>query len=614
MNKYADDDLDYLVIADPKKAWDEFVLEAQRRRPKGPGGGQFAPGGGKDKEVFTTTPTGSKLTDPDVPSYQSRGKDHGQFTTAHDPLAAKAEAIRVRVLEMAGKKAEPMPTGTAPLPKPAPDRRPDPEPDRSEPVPRGAGAIPMKSGRTVETDDKVLQEAARRLREDPQGPVTPDTVELTWAIGASHPNKAGSIDRDGNAHAGVSWGVRRGQLEIERFAGRDEDAADEVLIAALDAAGGKGVFAHAGSASTRHFERLGFQKVGPGQYGLSPKAAAALRDRLREKHVAGKTAPAKKPEPEPKPPEKKPEPTPAVKKTEDLEAKMKAVKKELGEIYRKNQKLDKDSKEWKANRDRQLELRKQRTELEEAGIVGESEAGTRLANGGLTGAQAQLRERVLREAVVAENPVGGGLRYNYGMGYAKNDRAYADDVREFISRAAEKGSVPEDVKLVVGGSRSKASPDPNDPTAYISRGVGGRVVAHEYGHLIETASSEHMNAAVAFLERRIAGDVATHGEGGLRMSKLRGRKHNSDEVGFPDDFEDAYTGKLYRRPRGKSETDTHRTPGSDRHVYSATEITSVGLERLYTDPVRFAEEDPDFFRFTVAQLQRPKKQRDVYIP
>lgn len=316
-----------------------------------------------------------------------------------------------------------------------------------------------------------------------------------------------------------------------------------------------------------------------------------------------------------------PTPTPKLGKSrEDLEKEMKKVKKELGEIYRKNQKLGKETEEWKKNRDRQLELRKQRSELEKQGIAKEAaitsagaDTDTRIST-----LDALRYRKEAYEILASKNSaiVNLNLTSKHRGDITGAPAMRMAEAKAFLEKVADRDAFPSGNKIDVNSTndRSNASPDPADLNINMDRSAPTKTYVHELGHIMETHSSSHLNAAVAFLERRTkkqAEEDEDEEGGGYSMNGLRDRtNHKSHEKGYPDHFEDAYSGKLYRAPREHHQDgDTHRYPGSEYNVYYATEITSMGLERLMANPVKFAQDDPDYFRFTVSQLRRPKKIR-----
>lgn len=100
----------------------------------------------------------------------------------------------------------------------------------------------------------------------------------------------------------------------------------------------------------------------------------------------------------------------------------------------------------------------------------------------------------------------------------------------------------------------------------------GRVVAHELGHLLEYNTPEIHAAAMRFLAERTKGETLE------RLSVITGDSSYKDhEVARKDKFISPYMGKDYGA--------------------SASEIVSMGLEYMHSDPLRLAREDPDYFDF-----------------
>ena len=111
---------------------------------------------------------------------------------------------------------------------------------------------------------------------------------------------------------------------------------------------------------------------------------------------------------------------------------------------------------------------------------------------------------------------------------------------------------------------------------YLPEGVRPRLVIHELGHELEFRNAEVHKKAVAFLERRTVGEEARK----LR-DIMKGYDYGEDEIAKKDKFFDPYCGKIYE------------TAGEKR----STEIVSMGMERMYVDPIDFARTDPDYFDF-----------------
>jgi hypothetical protein len=117
----------------------------------------------------------------------------------------------------------------------------------------------------------------------------------------------------------------------------------------------------------------------------------------------------------------------------------------------------------------------------------------------------------------------------------------------------------------------------SEPGIYLGTFSGDETIAHEFGHNLEQGVILHQ-AAIGFLHSRI----------GEEPAKPLGGGYDPWEVGRDDEFSKAfgesarYVGKHY---------DTEDT-----------EIVSMGLQKLYEDPVGFAEADPEYFKFMIAVL------------
>ena len=100
---------------------------------------------------------------------------------------------------------------------------------------------------------------------------------------------------------------------------------------------------------------------------------------------------------------------------------------------------------------------------------------------------------------------------------------------------------------------------------------------HEAMHFIEDNNAHVHDRCVEFLQYR------TKGETKKRLRDLTGKNYKKDEYARPDHFFTPYCGKAYEW------TDFD----GNLHV-PATEILSMGVERLVINPVRFLQEDREY--------------------
>ena len=111
---------------------------------------------------------------------------------------------------------------------------------------------------------------------------------------------------------------------------------------------------------------------------------------------------------------------------------------------------------------------------------------------------------------------------------------------------------------------------------------GVRVAIHEVGHHLENEVPGVRQAAKQFLTHRLRGEKP------VDMGTLPGRGSMKGEMGRKDNFEGAFGSSAYY-------------VGKD-YLSGDTEVVSMGLEKLYTDPVNFARADPEYCAFIVGLL------------
>jgi hypothetical protein len=113
---------------------------------------------------------------------------------------------------------------------------------------------------------------------------------------------------------------------------------------------------------------------------------------------------------------------------------------------------------------------------------------------------------------------------------------------------------------------------------FLDKTDGVDIVLHEMGHMLEDIHPDIRKKVHDFYEMRTANSPLTH----------MGSSFDADEFTRVDDFWDSYMGKEYVNSDGER---------------FATEILSIGLEMMYTDPVRLANADPEYFDFIVNLLR-----------
>lgn len=123
----------------------------------------------------------------------------------------------------------------------------------------------------------------------------------------------------------------------------------------------------------------------------------------------------------------------------------------------------------------------------------------------------------------------------------------------------------------------------------VNKRTSERTHAHEIAHAVEQWNPEILAAALAFRARRTAGESLQW------LGKLTGNNaYARDEMAYEDEW----------MKRGGSPY-----AGKEYSGNSATEIITMGVERLLYETAEFAADDPDYFRFMVETLQNLKPQK-----
>lgn len=127
---------------------------------------------------------------------------------------------------------------------------------------------------------------------------------------------------------------------------------------------------------------------------------------------------------------------------------------------------------------------------------------------------------------------------------------------------------------------------PRKSGIHISKTSGAGVTVHEWGHALEHQNPDIGRAALKFLQERVGNEP---------LKPMIGRGYKRGEMGRDDDFEKAFG--QHARYVGKD------------YYGRATEIMSMGLEKLFNDPVGFANQDPDYFDFVVGIAHGPMRKK-----
>ena len=146
------------------------------------------------------------------------------------------------------------------------------------------------------------------------------------------------------------------------------------------------------------------------------------------------------------------------------------------------------------------------------------------------------------------------------------------------AKAALDGCLDETLKLTdlrIQGKKGRASAGRGN--IYLQKSDTLGTMIHEYAHYLEENNPKMLLNSLAFLSYR------TQGEREMKLKSMTGLNYRSNEVAKADKFFSPYCGKIYS--------------------HAASEIMSMGMQRLFTDPSKFAEEDREYFDFVIANMR-----------
>ena len=179
----------------------------------------------------------------------------------------------------------------------------------------------------------------------------------------------------------------------------------------------------------------------------------------------------------------------------------------------------------------------------------------------------------IKEAITEALQIPNGGKFNITT--VKNSKL-TDKVKranELLSGIVNKDYLP-DFSPYANGKTGRANATGNIINITSKHGVTTYI--HEAMHWIERVNPNVLANSIAFLEYR------TKGETPEKLKKLTGINYDNTEIAKPDKFFDPYCGKIYDR---------------------ATEIMSMGVQRLFEEPEKFMKEDKEYFDFVIANLQ-----------
>jgi hypothetical protein len=200
----------------------------------------------------------------------------------------------------------------------------------------------------------------------------------------------------------------------------------------------------------------------------------------------------------------------------------------------------------------------------------------------------QVRDRIVH-GLGAEKPTEFSL--DEGDPSQNLPKAPVDAAMSFLSEMFHQGdhsAIGVPVKILPRDTNQRANFDPKKETMNLASGGNASTIVHEMGHAIDKIATlggdESSNASLAFLKHRVGDEPLTY-----LARKFPQVGFSQDEVGRKDRFEEAF-GERQAYYVGK------------KYIDNASEILSMGLQKLHDDPLLFAKKDPEYCKFVLGVL------------
>jgi SPP1 gp7 family putative phage head morphogenesis protein len=201
----------------------------------------------------------------------------------------------------------------------------------------------------------------------------------------------------------------------------------------------------------------------------------------------------------------------------------------------------------------------------------------------LKATEAKLREEVFEAIFTNPKTMNVVNKFKFVGDTKKFNKKQLDEAHTFLTRFLDKSYQKDGVgrmQFKITYEEGRAFYRGGTKTIHVDNRPAS--IVHEFGHALEGRHRGVDTKAQRFLAAR------TKGEQPVSLKKLSGPRsgYADNEVTKKDKFIDPYCGKQY--PDG------------------STEITSMGFQYMFEDPIGFAKKDPEYFEYIINIARRLK--------
>lgn len=196
--------------------------------------------------------------------------------------------------------------------------------------------------------------------------------------------------------------------------------------------------------------------------------------------------------------------------------------------------------------------------------------------------QSQAIHAVLREASGHNGETSVTIEIAKDVVASKNVQSRLNGSVDWVNSVRPAGAEPMNITLAEVVPSGRAYAIPENKELYMTARDQPLIYVHELAHVLETQSPHVPKVSIEYRDRNYQTDGPER-----KISEITNNSiYDDDEVGYParlgKEALHAYLGKVY--------DDT------------ATEVFSMGLERMYDNPARLRQEAPDLFETTIRAL------------
>ena len=164
--------------------------------------------------------------------------------------------------------------------------------------------------------------------------------------------------------------------------------------------------------------------------------------------------------------------------------------------------------------------------------------------------------------------------------------ALKNDLQKLLSNIPANTLNIKKVQIVKNKKKQRRSHYDNNGTIHLLKKSPNKIrltALHETMHWLEDVDKNIGQKSIVFLKNRTVNDKEE------KLSVLTGNSaYKPWEVAKKDNFPNPYCGKIYK---------------NNTNQYLGTEILSMGLQELLSNPIEFYKNDKEYFKFVIGILK-----------